>query len=97
MIAPSAAAKLIKKYVNKANDLAPIVNDIAKNPHLPDELDAWTSMMEHRNYKDRKAERMFEQNLPDLIAMEDEWIKSGAKGNRPKLWDYNNWNAMDNE
>lgn len=97
LIAPSAAAKLIKKYVNKANDLAPIVNDIAKNPHLPDELDAWTSMMEHRNYKDRKAERMFEQNLPDLIAMEDEWIKSGAKGNRPKLWDYNNWNAMDNE
>lgn len=94
LIAPSAAAKLINRSINKVNDLAPIVNDIAKSPYLPDELDAWTSIMKNRNYQDRKAERIFEQNLPDLISMKDEWVKYGAKGEEPKLWDWDTWHNM---
>ena len=95
LIAPSAAAKLINRSVNKVNDLAPIAHDIAKSPYLPDELDAWTSIMKKRNYQDRKAERMFEQNLPDLISMKNEWVKHGAKGEEPKFYDWDIWNNMD--
>ena len=97
LIAPSAVAKLTNKFVRKPKDLTHVVNDVAKEQYLPDELDAWMSIMGNRTYQDRRAERVFEQSLPDLIYMKDEWVKHGAKGEEPKFWDWDEWKNMDDD
>ena len=81
------------KPVNSTN----VTNNSNISPVKNLEQDEPLSMIDTPSYRDRRIFRQYEQDLPDIIHMEDEWRNGGYQGSKPRLLPYLQYSNMSSE